>query len=910
MSGVNRPIHVGRPRTGKDSTSQDRAQAISRLTEEARHRILVEWNETARDYPRERSLHEFIEDQVDRTPNAPALVFGCTQLSYQELNVRANRLAHYLRRLGVGPEVLVGVYAGRSVEMIVALLGVMKAGGAYLPLDPECPRERLAALLEDSRPLVVIVQDELRGALPEHGSSTVFLNGDSPLFQGERESNPPVITHGQNLAYAMYTSGSTGMPKCVLNVHEAIVNRLLWMQDTYRLDSRDRVLQKTPYTFDVSVWEFFWPLMAGACLVVARPGGHKDPNYLVDEIIRQGITVIHFVPSMFHVFLEAPGIEGCAGLRHIFCSGEALPVALRERFFRRLKGQLHNLYGPTEAAVDVTAWTCDPTGPSSIVPIGKPIWNTRIYILDSNLEPAPPGAAGELHIGGVALARGYLNRPELTAQKLIPDPFSKEPGARLFKTGDEARFLPDGNIEYLGRIDHQVKIHGIRIEPGEIESVLTGHPSIRQAVVIADEERPGQKRLVAYLVARRKPVSLSELRESLRAKLPESMIPAAFVVLDALPLTVSGKLDRKSLPRPCSNEGMASRVPASPRNSLERTLCRIWEEVLNVRSVDIDDGFSDLGGDSLAAACLFVRIHQIYGKNLQAVNLMNVTTVRAMAEVIRSENSGSAAKSLVTLRGEGSLPPLFLVSGILGHVVNFFSLAVHLGPEQPTYALQPPGIDLSVPYLTRVEDIAAHYIREIKFRQPSAPYYLAGYSFGGMIVFEMARQLLARGDRVAIAALLDAPEWRYERRMKRIMRFNRVLFGPRRLTYLTEAVQSRWPGGIHKMHDRLRHRAPQNRFTLEEASRLAANRYVPRIYPGRLTLLRTSPDGALVPGDPFLGWGQLATGGVEVHEIPGGHFTITDEPYVAILAHKLRECLDRARPAGLPSIARVAGAGG
>ena len=881
------------------------------------------WNNTVKEYPtykeypRDRSLHELIEDQVERTPEAPALIFESRRISYREVNARANRLAHYLRRVGVGPDVLVGVFAERSVEMVVALLGVMKAGGAYLPIDPACPKERLRAMLQDADPPVLLTQKRLLVTLPEHDIHTICLDRDGHMLASEPATNPPAVTGGKNLAYAIYTSGSTGLPKCVLNVHEAIVNRLLWMQHTYCLDETDRVLQKSPYSFDVSVWEFFWPLMTGACLVVARPEGHKDPNYLVDLIVHERVTTIHFVPSLLHVFLEAPDVERCASLRHVFCSGEALPFALQGRFFRRLKAQLYNLYGPTEAAVDVTSWTCQPDGPLSIVPIGKPIWNTRIYILDTNLHPAPPGTAGELHIGGVALARGYLNRPQLTDEKFIPDPFSADPGARLYKTGDLARFLPDGNIEHLGRIDRQVKIRGFRIELEEIENVLSSHPGILQATVIAREDSPSAKRLVAYLVMRGETVAIGEVRRLLESKLPDHMVPAAFVVLSELPLTSSGKVDRAALPPPAFGDDRPNRDFAAPRSLLESSICKIWEEVLNVRRVGVDDNFNDLGGDSLSAARLFVRVHEVFHKRLPLATLLQAPTVRALAEVLRDESRVSASSSLVAIQPEGSRPPLYVVSGVCGNVVRFRSLAPYLGPEQPLYALQPVGIDGSLPYQTRLEDMASHYIREIKTHNPSGPYYLAGYSFGGLVVFEMAQQLSAQGDRVGLTALLDAQEWRYERRMQQVIgnaikgprrrtRSKKILYGPGRWEYLRNALRPRRANLICKVCDSLGLPVPQSSITMEEVNRFAAGRYVPRIYPGRLTLLRTRQGqnclfyqrdhSWLMPDDRQLGWGGLAAGGVEVHEIPGGHLEITDEPHVRVLAQKLRSCLDQAEP--------------
>ena len=470
------------------------------LTEAERKQLVETWNATTHAYPRERSLHQFIEDQVERAPDAPALRFESQELTYRELNARANQLAHRLRTMGVGPDKLVAVCAERSIEMVVALLGTVKAGGAYVPIDPDYPKSRLGAMLEDAEPPVLLTQEHLLEVLPGHNIPTICLDRDWQTLAGESTDNPPVITNGKDQAYMIYTSGSTGKPKGVPNVHEGIVNRLLWMQDAYHLEGTDRVMQKTPYSFDVSVWEFFWPLMTGACLVVARPDGHKDPSHLIEVIQERGITTMHFVPSMLRIFLEAEGVERCTSLKRVICSGEALPFELQQRFFERLGAELHNLYGPTEAAVDVSYWQCRPDATTTVVPIGKPVWNTQLYVLDDHLQPVPVGVPGELHIGGVQLARGYWNQPELTAQKFIPDPFSVDPGARLYKTGDLTRFLNDGNIEYLGRIDHQVKLRGFRIELGEIEATLDSHPGVMQSVVMAREDVPGDKRLVAYVL--------------------------------------------------------------------------------------------------------------------------------------------------------------------------------------------------------------------------------------------------------------------------------------------------------------------------------------------------------------------------------------------------------------------------
>ncbi|HJX29557.1 MAG TPA: amino acid adenylation domain-containing protein, partial [Thermoanaerobaculia bacterium] len=551
-----------------------------------------------------------------------------------------------------------------SLEMVVALLGVLRAGAAYLPLDPSYPPDRLAFMLEDGlgeegEPPVLLTQERLLDTLPPLQGRILCLEAGWD-GSGENGSLLDVEVLPDHPAYVIYTSGSTGRPKGVVNTHRAIVNRLLWMQQAYDLTADDRVLQKTPFSFDVSVWELFWPLLAGARLVVARPGGHQDPDYLVDLIEREGITTLHFVPPMLQAFLEHPEVERCASLRTVVCSGEAFPLELQERFFARFPERvgLHNLYGPTEAAIDVTSWVCERESPNRGVPIGRPIANLRIYLLDAVLHPVPTGAPGELHIGGLGLARGYLRRPGLTAEKLIPDPFAGTPGARLYRTGDLARHRTDGQIEYLGRIDHQVKIRGFRIELGEIEAALATHPDVREVVVVAREDEPGNRRLVAYLVleeiAGREVQDI--LRASLQERLPEYMIPSAFVILPALPLSPNGKVDRKSLPAPVW-EGEAAAF-AAPRDAVEELLAGIWREVLRVEKLGIRDSFFGLGGHSLLATRVVSRVREVFGVELPLRALFEAPTVAGLAQRLRTERQTVQSPIVPRRRDqEGSPPP-------------------------------------------------------------------------------------------------------------------------------------------------------------------------------------------------------------------------------------------------------------
>ncbi len=617
------------------------------LTAAERQTVLVEWNDTRRDYPYDIPIHQLFETRVQRTPDAVALVFEQEKLTYQALNCRANQLAHYLQNLGVGPEVLVGICVERSLEMVVGLLAILKAGGAYVPLDPDYPQERLNYMLCDARVPVLLTTETLTKRVSDYQGQLLWLDKDWEIIGRQSRENPVSGVGLDNLAYVIYTSGSTGKPKGAANVHRGISNRLLWMQDTYQLTTTDRILQKTPFSFDVSVWEFFWPLLTGACLVVAKPNGHQDSAYLVKTIAEQQITTVHFVPSMLQVFLEEPGLKNCHSLRRVICSGEALSFDLQERFFERLGCELHNLYGPTEAAIDVTFWQCDRSSPLGTVPIGRPIANTQIYILDPHLQPVPIGVAGELHIGGVNLARGYLNRPDLTAEKFIANPLSQEAGARLYKTGDLARYLPDGTIEYLGRIDHQVKIRGFRIELGEIEAVLAQHPKVRETVVIARNVRPGHEHLVAYVVPPQEPPASNELRRFLKEKLPDYMVPSVFVVLDALPLTPNGKVNRRVLPAPDISRMNLEVGFVAPRTPTEKILADIWAEVLRVEQVGIHDNFFELGGDSILSIQIIARANQA-GLKLATKQLFQHQTIAELAAVVGTVFSIQAEQGLVT----------------------------------------------------------------------------------------------------------------------------------------------------------------------------------------------------------------------------------------------------------------------
>ncbi|GAA3463494.1 non-ribosomal peptide synthetase [Saccharothrix longispora] len=708
---------------------------VDLLGDDERERVVVSWNDTARAVPGT-TLPALFRDQVGRTPDALALVGDGQRLTYAELDARVERLAAALHARGAGPERVVAVLLPRSVDLVVALHAVQRAGAAYLPVDPDYPADRVAFMLADADPVLVLDAETLHG----------LEDGDAPGAELPR-------VRGGDPAYVIYTSGSTGRPKGVVVEHAAIVNRLLWMQDEYRLGPDDRVLQKTPSSFDVSVWEFFWPLQVGAALVVAAPGGHRDPAYLAELVRREGVTTAHFVPSMLDAFvahLEESG-ERCPGLARVVCSGEALPTGLARRFASVCGAGLHNLYGPTEAAVDVTAHAVHGAETTATIPIGRPVWNTGVHVLDDRLRPVPPGVPGELYLAGAQLARGYRGRPGLTAQRFVASPFA--PGARLYRTGDVVRWCGEGVLEYLSRADDQVKIRGLRIEPDEVAAVLQDHPDVARAAVVAREHAPGDLRLVAYVVAAagRAP-EWAALREHAASRLPEHMVPWAAVVLDDLPVGPSGKLDRTALPAPGPVAPVVGRAPSS---AAEETLAALFAEVLGLPEVGVDAGFFDLGGHSLLATRLVSRIGAEFGVRLGVRAVFEAPTVAAMARRLRDGSTGDTPPAvLLPLRAGGRAAPLFCVHPAVGIGWVYAGLLPHL-PDRPVYALQARGLSQPDARPTSLDEMAKDYLDQVRSVQPTGPYHLLGWSFGAGVAHAMAAALRDEGEEVATLALLD-----------------------------------------------------------------------------------------------------------------------------------------------------------
>jgi amino acid adenylation domain-containing protein len=846
----------------------------------------------------DRCVHELIADQAARAPGAVAIEFGGSSVSYGELERRANRLARRLRGLGVGPDVLVGIFLERSPEMVVALLGVLKAGGAYVPLDPTYPRSRIAFMLADCSAPVLVTHSGLRDRLPENSARLLCVDRDRAPIAPRRSAAPQRLSRDDDLAYVIYTSGSTGKPKGVMIEHGALASFLRAMRAEPGLGPHDRLLAVTTLSFDIAALELFLPLVVGGCIRLASAEVARDGARLEGEL--EGVTVMQATPATWRMLIDA-GWAGSAELTAI-CGGEALTPSLAHQLLARCR-RLWNLYGPTEATVWCTRELVSSSEPP--ISIGRPLEGTDCQILDADQRELGPGAVGELHVGGAQLARGYLNRPQLTAERFIPNPLAT---GRLYKTGDLARRLPDGRIECLGRLDHQVKINGHRIELGEVEAALEQERWVRSAVVVAHGDATGERKLAAYVVlAPNHSPTATELRRKMLDRLPAYMVPSRIALVDHFPLTPNGKVDRAALPEP-GLEGAGSESPyVAPRDELETKLVASWEDELGIRPIGVRDDFFSLGVTSLATARLFARVEREFGAELPRASLFHARTVAGLADLMRERSSAPAWCSLVPLQPHGDQPPVFIVHGGAGTILLAHPLARRLGVDQPLYGFQARGLFGRDGVLRDVEAMAAQYISEMREVQSVGPYRVTGYCFGGIVAFEMAQQLLRAGEQVALLAMVNAPSPGYIREHEPTFRgvddeddVPTAPPPPRQPSLRTRlrrkvALRSRLRARIERYRVARGHPLPderRNSFFLG-LHHFAERRYEPAPYPGELLLFC----GQNLYRDPRLGWDRVVAGRIEVVEVPGATHRpreAMDEPYVGVIAERLLAPPERA----------------
>ncbi len=887
-----------------------RIGVLSLLAPEERARMLEEWNDTAHPFP-DRRADELIAAQAAAHPTKVAVEFEGEQLTYSRLDTLANGLAHLLQELGVGPDMLVAICVERSLDMLVGLLGIMRAGGAYVPIDPAFPADRRRFMLEDAAVQAVVTQESLLPELDLAGTRAICLDRDAARIADAGSTPPTCTATPESLAYVIYTSGSTGKPKGVQIPHRALVNFLTTMAHEPGMDAGDVLVAVTTLSFDIAGLELYLPLATGARVVIAPQTTASDPRRLAELIERTGATVVQATPTTWRMLVDSgwPGIPGLKAL----CGGEALPAVLAEQLIDRGL-ELWNMYGPTETTIWSAVGRVQPGEPLTI---GRPIANTTLYVLDDGMQPVPVGLAGELHIGGDGLARGYLNRPELTAERFVPHPFDPDSGARVYKTGDLVRYRDDGAIDFLGRRDHQVKVRGFRIELGEIETALGRQPDVGAAVAITREDTPGNVNIVGYVVPAdgRLPVP-ADLRRALTDILPAYMVPSSVVVLDELPLTPNGKIDRKALPAP-SSERSAEETIVAPRTPLEERLVRIWERELEISPIGVTDDFFDLGTTSIVAARLFARLDRELGTTLPLGAVFQAPTIERLALLLEGGSTNESRwTSLVPIQPNGSKPPIFCVHGGAGTVLHLQPLARRLGPDQPFYGLQSRGLYGGAPPLRTVEEMSEHYLAELRTVQPHGPFRLAGYCFGSIVAYDMAQRLVAEGEEVEVLAAFNGPSpvWlrtygsigrQPSRRPQRVVapprrsrakRVAGVLASPSKQRHWARHLGWRlrsdfvWPRRVRRSL-RLGRPLPENLreeyfLGIHAVAELA---YEPEPYPGEMTVFH----GAGLYDDAMLGWEGLAAS-VESVAVPGEHAgnrTMMAEPYVGQVSERLEELL-------------------
>ncbi len=885
-------------RSGMEKTGQA-VSTLPMLTAEERHQLVVEWNQAPVEYKPEKCIHEWVQAQAARTPNAVAVVYEGQSLTYAELNRRANQLAHYLRKSGIGPETLVAMCMERSLDMIVGILGILKAGGAYLPLDLSYPPDRLAFMIEDANPPVVLTQKELEGRLPHHKAEIICLDRDWPVVARESDDNPASGAGPQNLAYVIYTSGSTGKPKGCQITHFNVARLFQATWDWYKFDESDVWTMFHSYAFDFSVWEIWGALFYGGRVVVVPYLVSRSPEAFYQLLVEERVTVLNQTPSAFRQLIlaeESVGV-GDLALRYVIFGGEALEMQSLKPWYQRHGDQkpvLVNMYGITETTVHVTYRPLSAADTERGSVIGRPIPDLQLYVLDQHREPVPIGVAGEMFVGGSGVARGYLSRPDLTAQRFIPDPFRSDPDGRLYKTGDLARFLSNGDMEYLGRIDHQVKIRGFRIELGEIESVLTSHPAIHASLVMAREDTPGDKRLVAYIVPRSNAnPGVADLRAHIRQSLPDYMVPSAFSFLATFPLTPTGKIDRRMLSAPVQEQRDESAIVA-PRNEIEELLRSIFREILNVEEVSVIDDFFDLGGQSLMAARLVSQIHAATGHNIQLADLFRAATVESLARLIQ-QDSGTVPDAVVMQikRGDSTRLPFFAIVPPGEEGLGYAILARHMGPSQTVYKIQghAPVTRGERPYSEdEMATMASEYVTAMRTVQPHGPYCVGGMCDGVHIAEQVVLKLEAEGDEVGLFAIFD--------------------------TWVLQNSQKRWLWTLDYYGQRLREigklsfserLASYKRVAQSKAQNLVGSKpartdwrqvywptdFRPPRFHAPVILFKRPKQPFYYVDDPHMGWSQRTASGVEVHEVEFSHLEILREPHIRIFGKNISERIGR-----------------
>jgi len=888
------------------------------LPEDERQLLLQEWNRTGKAYDGPSRLHELFEAQVRATPHNEALVAGTQRFTYVRLNRRADRVARRLRSLGVGPESRVAIFLPRTADLVVAMLGVLKAGAAYVAMDPAYPAERLAFIVEDCQATVVLTQTSLLSALPASLAQTICIDAESTWakLRANRKlwlrltGSPAAQGQGQDLAYIIYTSGSTGRPKGVALEHRNAVAFVHWAHDAFSARELSGVLAGTSICFDLSVFELFAPLCRGGKVILA-----ENALALPGLAARREVRLINAVPSVMEELLRLGGIPNT--VETVNLAGEPLPTHLVQKLYAlpHVK-RVYDLYGPTETTTYSTYALREPNGRATI---GRPLANTRLYLLGPRDEPVPIGVSGELYIGGAGVARGYLDRPDLTAARFLRDPFSPDPAARMYRTGDVCRYRPDGNLEYVGRADQQVKIRGFRVEPGEIEAVLLAHPLVAETVVAPREDPETGRRLIAYVVP--KPgaaIDAADLRGFLHRKLPVALIPAGFIALGKIPRTANGKIDRRALPAPGTLGITAAGERTAPRNPIEAKLVEVWQSVLNVSPIGIHDRFFDLGGHSLLAVRLIAQIETFLGRKLPVAAIFRAPTVEQLAVLIADANGTEAKASLLAVQPKGTRPPLFLVHGMGGGIMwGYANLSRHLGEDQPVYAFRACDPE-KIPDYDTIEKMAGHYVADLRRFQPQGPYQIGGYCFGGTVAFEMARQLEAQGQTVRLLALMNSwpPNFGQDRMPRTLRGAGHFLINLGGL--ITRFRQ--WGAGGRRQFIRWKVRALKLRIVqlcsrrraptvpeaelafdlaavataereLWQAHLKALNRYRPGPWSGHVTLLRTAGYPLFCSFDRSYGWSGLAGGGVTVRMVPGWHETLMVEPHVADAARELQRHL-------------------